>query len=157
MTGRAFAAALVVLAMTGCQNESNFVTVQTGRVIRAEVVGTYDAIEMSATLGGATTDVLAAGGSLVLTLDVLVNTSGRLIAPGLGPDGGNLDQDLAGTWTFNPITGVVNLALDEESFVGAITYESSRTADFLSIRLSGSAAGDESDGIPTIDLVLERR
>lgn len=157
MTGRVFTAAFVVLAMTGCQNESNFVTVQTGRVIRAEVVGTYDAIEMSATLGGATTDVLAAGGSLVLTLDVLVDTSGRLIAPGLGPGGGNLDQDLAGAWTFNPITGVVHLTLDEESFVGAITYESSRTADFLSIRLSGSAAGDESAGIPTIDLVLERR
>ena len=157
MKRRTFAAVCLALGLAACQSESNFVTVQTGRIARAEVVGTYDATLMRATLGSTVTDVLAAGGSVLLTLQTASLTTGRLVAPGLGPNGADLDVDLSGAWTFNPITGAVSLVLDNESFVGSITYSSSRTEDFFSIRLSGTDPGDESGGIPQIDLVLQRR
>ena len=157
MKRQIFAAMFLAFWLTGCQSEVNSIVLQTGRIVRDEVVGTYDATVMRATLGSAVTDVLAAGGSVVMTLETLSETSGRLIAPGLGAGGTDLDADLSGAWSFNPVTGVVTFALDDASFVGAIVYSSSRTEDFFSIRLSGTAPGDESMGVPTIDLVLHRR
>ena len=65
------------------------------------MAGTYEASEFTATTSIGTTDLLLAGATVDATLAPDGTTSGRLFVPGGGEDGGDLDEDLTGTWTLS--------------------------------------------------------
>lgn len=64
---------------------------------------------------GEETDWLARGGSVELRLAADGGTSGRLFVPGGDEDGGNLDSDLAGT--FSVLDGVVTFDHESDTFI----------------------------------------
>lgn len=63
------------------------------------VAGTYAASVFTITSGVGTTDLLAIGATVDATLFPDGTASGRLFVPGADDDGGDLDEDLTGTWT----------------------------------------------------------
>jgi hypothetical protein len=64
----------------------------------AAVVGTYQATSFTMEEAGVTTDWLARGASITLTLGSDGSTRGRLFVPGGGEGGSDFDEDLTGTW-----------------------------------------------------------
>jgi hypothetical protein len=75
------------------------------------VAGTYHATTFTFDGGSGATDLLAAGASVTVTLAPDGTTSGRMFVPGVGAQGGDLDADLAGTWTLSGTT----VAFDHEA------------------------------------------
>jgi hypothetical protein len=73
------------------------------------VTGTYTATQLTTTEGGTSTNQLAAGASITLTLNANGTTSGRFIVPG------ELDADLTGTWTLSGTT--VSLSHSADTFL----------------------------------------
>ena len=95
---RAILALALALALGSCGGEDTFSpTVET-------VAGSYTAslLTLSSTVG--TTDLLALGSTVAITLAVGGTTSGRLFVPGGADDGSDLDVDLAGTWALSGST-----------------------------------------------------
>jgi len=64
------------------------------------VAGTYTATTFTITSTTPPTDALAAGVTVTLTLAPNGTTSGRLFVPG-ADDGGDIDEDLTGTWSLS--------------------------------------------------------
>jgi hypothetical protein len=91
--------AAVILLGHGCgDDETPFSpTVET-------VAGTYHPETLTATEQGITVNLLQLGSSLTLVLNPDGTTTGRLFAPGLGENGGDVDEDLAGTWSLDGTT-----------------------------------------------------
>lgn len=79
------------------------------------VAGTYTAIEFRLMTAEDTTDVLKQGGRLHLRLDVDGTVSGELFVPGGDEDGGDLLEDMAGTWSLKG--DVVTFDQDADTFV----------------------------------------
>jgi hypothetical protein len=76
-----------------------------------------------------TTDWVAAGATLSLTLDANGTTAGHIFAPGAGAGGSDFDADLAGTW---------NLTGDKVTFTNpADTFLRDMTFTAGENRLSG--------------------
>jgi hypothetical protein len=91
----------------------------------SNVSGTYTATTFTSTNGGATTNHLAAGASLTITLLSNGTTTGRLFIPGASEEGGgDLDADMAGTWTLNDST--VEFAQTADTFVRDMAFTASR-------------------------------
>jgi len=91
-----------------------------------DVAGSYSPTTFTTTTGGSTTDQLAAGASLALSLAENGTTTGRLFVPHGAEGGGDLDADMAGTWT---LTGrIVNVDQTADTFVRDMpfTVESNR-------------------------------
>jgi hypothetical protein len=65
------------------------------------VAGSYSATTFTITSTTPPTDALALGLTLTLTLASDGTTTGRLLLPGGGDNGVDLDEDLTGTWTLN--------------------------------------------------------
>lgn len=150
-------AALPALAiLAACQGGPLLETTRTGAILRQELVGTFEAISFTATADGAATDILAAGGSLTLDLALSSEVSGRLVAPGLGEAGADVDEDMAGSWTFDPITRIVRFAQNAETFVAEAGFVPSRTEDLSTIVLTASAGSGTPEN-PAIEVVLERQ
>ncbi len=91
------------------------------------------------------TDWLAQGASIVLELADDGTTGGRLFVPGGDEDGGDMDEDLTGTWSVED--GVVTLAHDADTFLRDMPFASD--GDRLE--------GEETFGDMTIRVVLIRR
>jgi hypothetical protein len=106
-----------------------------------DITGTYEATQFTFT-GAATGDVLAAGGSLSLTLADGGTVSGQLDVP--ASVGGPLQADLAGTYTVSGDT--VHLSQDADTFVRDVPWIIGTD------RLSASGTFDN----VTITVVLER-
>jgi hypothetical protein len=85
----------------------------------ASVAGSYTATTFTVTGTGGTTNVLAAGGSISLTLAAAGTTSGRLFVPGGGEGSGDFDEALTGTWTLQDST--VTLDHDADTFLRDMT------------------------------------
>ena len=68
-----------------------------------DVAGSYSASVFTLNSGEGEFDLLALGATVTATLDPDGTTSGRLFVPGVG-EGGNVDEDLAGTWTLEGTT-----------------------------------------------------
>jgi hypothetical protein len=85
----------------------------------ASVAGSYTATTFTVTESGGTTNILAAGGSISLTLAAAGTTSGTLFVPGGAEDGGDFDEDLTGTWTLQDST--VSLDHDADTFLRDMT------------------------------------
>ena len=128
----------------------------TGPVTRDEIVGAYDAIEMIFISGVDTTDVLAGGGSLMLSLDVSAQASGRLFAPGQGPGGADIDEDMSGAWTYDVITRTMRIAQQAPTFVRGAGFRPARTEDGFGLELTASVAADQFIGNPAVEVSLLR-
>ncbi len=76
------------------------------------VAGNYTATMLTTTTGGTTTDHLAAGASFTINLAANGTTTGRLFVAGGGDAGGDLDADMAGTWTLVGSTVTFNQTAD---------------------------------------------
>jgi hypothetical protein len=76
------------------------------------VAGTYQATTFTFNGGSGTTDLLADGASVTITLAPNGTTSGRMFVPGVGAEGGDLDADLAGTWMLSGATVTFGQAAD---------------------------------------------
>ena len=76
------------------------------------VAGTYQATTFTFNGGSGTTDLLATGASVTITLASDGTTSGRMVVPGVGAGGGDLDADLAGTWALTGVTVTFDQAAD---------------------------------------------
>ena len=68
------------------------------------MAGSYHATLLTATENGITADLLLLGASLTVVLNQGGTTTGCLLAPGLGENGADVDEDLAGTWTLEGST-----------------------------------------------------
>lgn len=129
-----------------------------GPVAREEIPGDYAATTLlSITNAGAdTTDVLAVGGSLTLGFESSGQLSGRVVAPGQGPGGGDVDADMSGIWSFNPVARTVTLTQGSDTFVEEGIYRPERTEDGMAVVLSASIPADNIAGRPAFEIVLER-
>jgi hypothetical protein len=108
------------------------------------VAGRYTATTFSVDQGGLTTDELAAGASITITLIADGTTAGRLFVPGGNEDGSDFDANLAGTWTLTGTAVTFAHAAD--------TFLRNMTLDYSDGRLSGM----ETFSRATITLVLTR-
>jgi len=111
----------------------------------ASVAGSYTATTFTVTESGGSADILAAGGSISLTLAAAGTTSGRLFVPGGGEGGGDFDEDLTGTWTLQDST--VTLDHDADTFLRDMT---------LTFRSRRQLVGQETFVDVTIAVVLAK-
>lgn len=81
----------------------------------ANIAGAYAATAFTTTTAGVTTNQLAAGAALTLTLAASGGVTGQLFVPGGAEGGGNLSEDLVGTWTLTGST--VQFAQSADTFV----------------------------------------
>jgi hypothetical protein len=88
------------------------------------VAGTYRASTFTVTSGVGTTDLLAIGATVDATLAPEGTTSGRLFVPGADEEGGDLDEDLTGTWTLTGQTVTFNQSAD--TFIGEADFVAGR-------------------------------
>ena len=79
------------------------------------VAGTYEATHLMTMEGAMLNDHLAAGASLDIVLNANGTTSGRFVLPG------EIDADLAGTWTLND--GMVEFNQSADTFIRDMTFE----------------------------------
>src|SRR6266704_1026090 len=96
-----------------------------------DVAGSYTATTFTSTTAGTATDQLAQGAPFIVTLAADGSTTGRLFVPGGAEGGGDLDADMAGTWTLTGRT--VRFAQTADTFVHDMPFTAEPT------RLSGEA------------------
>ena len=85
----------LALALGSCGGEDTFSPTMEA------VAGSYTASSLTLVSSVGTTDLLALGSTVDITLAANGTTSGRLFVPGGDDDGGDLDVDLAGTWALS--------------------------------------------------------
>ncbi len=110
----------------------------------AAVAGTYRATTFTMEEAGVTTDWLALGASIVLTLNSDGTAAGRLLVPGGGRDGSDFDEDLTGVWDLTGTT--LRLNHTAETFLREMVF-----------RVAGSRlSGEETFGSVTVRLALSK-
>jgi hypothetical protein len=110
--------AFSALAFLGCDSDDPF----TPSV--DNVAGTYTATTFTTTAAGVTTDHLAAGASVELTLSADGSTSGRLFVPDAGEEGGDFEANLVGSWTIDDQSVVLDH--DADTFLRDVTFTAAR-------------------------------
>jgi hypothetical protein len=108
------------------------------------LAGTYVATEFTFA-GQVSGDVLAAGGSLSITLNADGTTSGSVFVPAALNDGEDFNASLAGAFTV--ADGSITFTQDADTFVRDITWE----VDGTRLRGAGTFSG------VTITVVLTRQ
>jgi hypothetical protein len=88
------------------------------------VAGTYEATALTVTAGGITVNALGLGASLELVLNPGGTTTGRLLAPGLGEGGEDIDADLTGTWSLTGST--VTFEHTSDTFIRDVPFTAER-------------------------------
>lgn len=148
---------IVAVLWSACSSSVAPVTVDppTGPVSREELIGSYDATVFSITTGGETTDLLAAGGSMTLTLEASGQYTGQVSAPGLGPNGTDVSEAPSGAWTYDVVTRTVRFPAGS-GFLAA-SFRPSRAEDPFVILLTGTIPADGFAGTPSTDVVLTQR
>lgn len=141
----------LLLSIAGCSDPDLIVDPPTGPVARSELVGDFVATELVATTDEDVIDVLDTGGELRITLESNALTSGRFFAPGGAEDGGDLDADMDGAWTYNPIGRTVRFEQSADTFVRDMVFDVVRAGLTVELR------GVETFPPTTIRAVLERR
>jgi hypothetical protein len=101
------------LSLVGCGDDGFSPTLDS-------VAGAYQATVFTFDGGSGPTDLLAAGASVTITLAPDGTTSGRMFVPGVGAGGGDLDADLAGTWTLSGTT--VTFAQGADTFMRDVPF-----------------------------------
>jgi hypothetical protein len=128
----------VLLAVTACWRSG------TEPLTPHDVAGDYVATRLVTTTAGVSTDQLAAGAAITLTLRTNGTTSGTIFAPGGGEDGGDFEADLEGTWTLRGDT--VQLAHEADTFL----------RDMPLIASGKELRGDETFGDTRVELALRK-
>lgn len=130
---------LLVLVLPGCGGDG-----PTG-LSRADLTGDYTATTLTITVGGTTTDALARGMSLQITLHADGTTSGRFAIPAEMRQSEDAAQvSMEGTWELAEST--VTFDQPADTFV--------RDMEFTAT--PGRLEGGETFGDETVRLVLER-
>jgi hypothetical protein len=88
------------------------------------VAGIYEASVFTVTGFSGTTDLLLAGATVDATLVPDGTTSGRLFVPGGDEGGGDLDEDLTGTWTLTGQT--VTFSQTADTFIRDVEFVAGR-------------------------------
>ena len=140
--GLVLALAVSVPALAACENEE--ITEPTA-ITMASLAGTYTATTFTTTRDGSSTNVLADGATLRITLLPTGATTGLLMVPGAGENGAAFEADLAGTFTLSD--GVVSFTHAADTFV--------RDIDFT-VAGNGSLLGTGTFDGTTITVILER-
>jgi hypothetical protein len=109
-----------------------------------DLAGSYSATTFTTQEGSATTDWLAAGAFIHLTLTAAGNTSGRLFVPGGNEDGSDFDADLTGTWA------LAGSQVTFEHAADTFLRDTPFTADAGRLTAEGTFSG------VTVRVVLER-
>ena len=118
----------LALALAACGDDEAFTPTPD------DVAGSYSATTFTLTSGDGEFDLLAFGASVTATLDPDGTTTGRLYVPGGDEDGGDLEEDLTGTWTlggstvtFTPnestVITDVDFAVGPNTLTGEGTYQ----------------------------------
>jgi hypothetical protein len=107
------ASLLAVAAVVACSDSFN-PTIE-------NVAGDYTLQTFMTTDTAGTTDWRATGATLTLSLDTNRTASGHLHVPGGGEGGGDLDADMAGTWTLVGKSVTVDQTAD--TFVRDMTWK----------------------------------
>jgi hypothetical protein len=89
----------LALALTACGDDDEGLN-----PTEAEVAGSYTASTFTVDSDAGEIDLLALGATVTADLDADGTTTGRLFVPGFGEGGGDLDEDLAGTWALSGTT-----------------------------------------------------
>ena len=121
------------LSLSACADEET-VTLRTGLILRAEIVGDYVATTFTVTMDEVTEDLLVGGGELQMSLGSDAQSLGRLFVPGGGADGGDLDESMEGAWSFNPIGQTVVFVQGAETFVRDATFRAGRVDGGVELR-----------------------
>jgi hypothetical protein len=125
------------VALAGCGGDSFSPTVET-------IAGAYTASTFTVTGSDGTTDQLASGATVSVTLAEDGSTTGHVFVPGGAEDGGNFEADLAGTWSLAGTT--VTFSQTADTFIRDIQFTASKN------RLTGEGTFED----VTIRLVLAR-
>ena len=107
--------------------------------------GDFGALSFTTDGGGEATDWLEQGAKVEIRLTADGKTSGRLFVPGVDEDGGDLDEDLAGTWTLDAET--IHFEHDADTFIRDMPFRVEAK------KLVGEASFDE----VTVRVELARR
>lgn len=127
---------LLALVLFACDDDA------TG--IDEDLVGSYQATTFTVTTDDGTTDVLAEGGSLDITLAADGTTSGTLIIPATQSESGEEEQaSMSGTWSIE--SGTVTFEQDADTFVRDMGFQASE----------GRLEGEETFGEETVHVILE--
>lgn len=143
-------AALLVVGLTACDDDDGGTTTDPDPIARADVVGSYEATTFSATTNGVTTDLLADGAELTITLSADGRTTGRLLVPGGDEGGSDLDADLSGTWTFDDDAEEIEFDQAADTFIRDVVFLAQRAGGTVRLR------AEDTFGPTTIEVVLER-
>jgi hypothetical protein len=104
----------------------------------------FGVLSLTTTEDGQTIDWLAAGADLRLQLEADGTVSGRLFIPDADEDGGDLDEDMAGTWTV--MGNTVRFEQAADTFV----------RDMAFALTDGVLTGDQTFGDVRVRVVLVR-
>ncbi len=86
-----------------------------------KVTGDYSLRILSVIDSAGTHDLVARGAQFNVTLAMNGTTSGHLFLPGQGSDGGDLDADMAGTWTYS--NELITFSQDAPAFLPELPFE----------------------------------
>ena len=137
LTRRLTVGLLVAAAACGGDDDGFSPTVET-------VAGVYEAQILTLTTSTGTVDLLALGAIVDVTLAEDGTTAGRLFVPGAVVGGGDVDEDLAGTWSLSGST--VTFVQAADTFIRDVQFTATQNL------LTGE---DVFDGA-TVRLVLVR-
>jgi hypothetical protein len=112
----------VWVGASGCDGDSVGQEVGTASILRSHLVGVYETTVFLAVVEGDTLMLLDAGAELTMNLRDDGSTTGRLLISDVGEDGGDLDEDLSGTWTFFSETNTVEFDQVADTFVRDMTF-----------------------------------
>jgi hypothetical protein len=133
--------AVALGGMSACDDDP----VQPQEISRAELVGRFEATTIHVDPAGAEApiDVLEGlGGELDVTLNADGTTTGHIFVPGAG-EGGDLDESLVGTFSFDEDTGEVTFEQGADTFVRDLTFQSVRADGTIELRADEAlATGD---------------
>jgi len=138
--------ALAVLSLPACSDDDPS---GPDGLTRSDLVGSYEATTFETDDGSGTTDQLAAGSSIEITLSGDGSTSGRIFVPGGAEDGGDFDESLDGTWSFQA-PSAVTFDLTADVFLRDVTFTAREVGGSVELE------AEDTPGTVTIRVVLER-
>jgi hypothetical protein len=88
------------------------------------VVGDYNLQSLTTTDTSGTTDWVAAGSTLTLTIAANGTTTGNLFIPGAAEGGGDFNADMAGTWSLSG--SVITIDQTADTFVRDMDFKAGK-------------------------------
>jgi hypothetical protein len=137
--------ALVLAAvLTACDNDPTGPA--TADVSREDIIHAFSAVTFTTVTGGVTTDQLAEGATLDITLYDNGSTTGSVFVP--GTEEGDFYGDLTGTFSFSDSNDRVTFDQVADTFVRDMTFVAVRSQDGVELR------GDDTFQGTAVHLVL---